>query len=79
MRGRYFFKIQESAFGAVKVELREQRKRFGSRHLESVYVWPGDHPSGHVAISRAKRKALDDHAFRIESARKFTEALEGRS
>jgi len=79
MRGRYFYRIGYAAFGGIKVTLRERRRHFGSREVETVYVWPGDHPSGHVAISRAKRKCLDNAAFRIACARKHAEALEGRA
>jgi hypothetical protein len=76
VKAGWFFVVKEACFGAITVQLREPRKRFGSRLLISHDVWPGDHESGAAAVEYGKARALARWELNESDRRKYREALE---
>lgn len=71
-----FFEVRQWAFGSFRIEIREKRKRFGSRVVESRYFYPGDYATGKEAIRKAAI-ALNNERVLIEQDRaKYREVLE---
>ena len=70
-----FFKIREEAFGFIAVQLREPRKRFGSRLVAEALIYPGEHPSGAAAVEFGKARALRWYRNAVHDAKTYREVL----
>jgi hypothetical protein len=64
-----FYRIEPSGIGSLKVQIREHRKRFGSRSLDDAYtyVYPSHHKTVTAAIVAGCERA-NEH--RIGAARR---------
>ncbi|MFC9191413.1 hypothetical protein [Streptomyces cyaneofuscatus] len=70
-----FFKVRGDSFGYVVVELRQPRKRWGSRMVADAVVLPGNFASGEAAVARGKQIALADYWGRAHDRKMYREAL----
>ncbi|MFE5092066.1 hypothetical protein ACFRCI_17130 [Streptomyces sp. NPDC056638] len=59
-----FLRVRQDAFIGFVVELRQKRKRFGSKLLETVYVDPSRHESGAAAFHAAVKRIHEKQAER---------------
>ncbi|MFB7479543.1 hypothetical protein ACFUEM_08665 [Streptomyces anulatus] len=69
----WFYRVQSDGMGFLEVEIRQHRKRFGSRLLSSAYVREGE-PNGRRAVAAACRAALREIDARGEHARRLRQA-----
>ncbi|MGI5404152.1 hypothetical protein ACQEVG_32820 [Streptomyces sp. CA-135486] len=73
----WFYRVREDRFGWPEVEIREQRKRFGSRQLTYALVRFEEHENGEAAVVAACVKACarlqedDEHRRKMRGALSF--------
>ncbi|MFF6928335.1 hypothetical protein [Streptomyces californicus] len=69
----WFYRVKSDGLGFLEVEIRQHRKRFGSRLLASAYVRE-DEPNGRRAVGAACRAALRTIHAEGEHARRLRQA-----
>lgn len=67
-----FYRIRVGAYGQVYVQIREDRKRFGSRELESHFWYPDELTLGEMCAS-CYELYQKNHAVAIEMRAKYEE------
>lgn len=63
-----FFHAQYGGFGMVRVTLREKRRFFGSRVLESTYIYPSDYADAPSALLYAYGRLSEYRAETLKHA-----------
>jgi hypothetical protein len=69
----WFYRIKDDSMGCLEVEVRERRKRFGSRRLSAALVRE-DEPNGQRAVVSACRNAVRHLEAQKDHARRYRQA-----
>jgi hypothetical protein len=69
----WFYRVKDDGMGFLEVEVRERRKRFGSRVLSTAIVREDD-PNGRRAVVAACHRAVSHLDANREHARRLRQA-----